>query len=888
MSRDTTGWVYHIFTPTAHPLNALALALTGPGSVMPAAILSDDLAADPRSLQFFLARQAAEANAPHEHLLLVVDQFEEVFTLCQCEEERAAFIAALLYAVSGGHEPPDGRLRLVIALRADFYGHCAAYADLRRTLETCQQYIGGMSPSELRRCIEGPLELGRWEAEPGLVDLLVRDAGSEPGALPLLSHALLETWRVRSGRMLTLEGYATTGGVQGAIARTADAVYGQLDGDEQAAARRIFLRLTALGDGMQETRRRVARAELLRDSDGAAIVESVLQTLAAARLITVGAGQIGSWQPSTSEPDAGDLGNDQVEMAHEALIREWPVLRQWLAEDREGLRLHRRLTEAAGAWETSQRNAADLYRGIRLAQAEDWAKGHPSEINPIERDFIIASQAEADRIVAEREAQQKREVDAARQWAAAERARAEEQQRNNRELRRRAWLLAAALAVVLVTTALAMVMWRQAGQAAKAAQAGEALALARELAASADANLTVDHQRAILLALEAVQTARASGIAVPAEAEAALHRAIQASPLDASIEMSGTTALNADGLLAATGTAAGRISVWSLPQLRKAGQEGAQPRYAIDGGTQVFDLSPDDRLLAVADAAGHITLRDASTGVSQRVLPGHKGGVTALRFAGDGSRLVSAGADGAARTWDTATGHELAPLVRPSADPRHVDISRDGSRILADVFDGGVYLWDPVAGSRVLYVIGHQGEPWAIAFCGGPDRFVVGSGRAVRLWDATSGQHLRTIDVADSRPASVACSPDGLRLAVSAAATTRLWDIETGQQLAALATDSGAWRISFSADAARLLIQQENGHAKMWDLQGSREMVTLGTGRGSSDVGLQPRWLVRLRQALARPALSQHGKFLSSAIDLGDARTGCGCRATTSPATRTL
>lgn len=272
---------------------------------------------------------------PDGRLVLVVDQFEEVFTLCQNPQERRAFVDNLLTAAA----PESGGLtRLVITLRADFYAHCAQFADLRGALEQWQTYIGPMSAEELRRAIEEPAQREGWEFEPGLVELLLREAGDDPGALPLLSHSLLETWHHRRGRMLTLQGYAAAGEMRGAIARTADDVYRKLTPEQQMIARFIFLRLTELGEGAQDTRRRATLAELLSSSDAAATVLEVLKTLTDARLIT------------TDNPHlaAGDrpaaAGEETAEVAHEALIREWPLLRAWLDEDREGLRIQRRLT----------------------------------------------------------------------------------------------------------------------------------------------------------------------------------------------------------------------------------------------------------------------------------------------------------------------------------------------------------------------------------------------------------------------------------------------------------------------------------------------------------------------------------------------------------------
>ncbi|NJN84236.1 MAG: hypothetical protein HC802_19450 [Caldilineaceae bacterium] len=264
----------------------------------------------------------------------------------------------------------------MITLRADFYANCAQFDNLRIALEGNQKFIGAMTRDELRRAIELPMARGNWEFEPGLVELLLDDVEDEPGALPLLSHALLETWKRRRGRMLTFASYQASGRVQGAIAQTADNVLAQrMTEEQQPIVRNIFLRLTELGEGAQDTRRRVARSELVpqNDPEQAATVEAVLTTLIDARLVTVYSGE--------------------VEVAHEALIREWPTLRTWLTEDRDALRVHRRLTEAAIEWQTLNKDKGALLRGVRLQQAQEWAKGHEADLNDLERSFMRASLA---------------------------------------------------------------------------------------------------------------------------------------------------------------------------------------------------------------------------------------------------------------------------------------------------------------------------------------------------------------------------------------------------------------------------------------------------------------------------------------------------------------
>ena len=419
--------------------------------------LMDDLASDVRSLHLYaqhLLAPVAAWSTGKCRLLLIIDQFEELFTLCRSEAERKSSWTTCLRRL-----PAAGATQVIVTLRADFYGHCAQYPQLRQALCTRQVYIGPMDAAELRRAIEEPALRNDWDFEPGLVDLILRDIGAsedhppEPGALPLLEHALLETWQRRSGRRLTLKGYAESGGVHGAIARTAETVYARLSGEQQALARRIFLRLTELGEGTQDTRRRVSLAELASLQEPACQVEDLLKILADARLVT--------------------LSEDTAEVAHEALIREWPVLRQWLSEDREGLRLHRHLTEAAEAWDELERDPGELYRGARMAQGLEWAQSNPEELTPLEKEFLLASQALADREVQEREAQRQRELENA--------------QRLVRTQRQRSLVLGIGLFIAIFLIGMAAWLYRS---------ANNNLGLAQEARLEADAQSLLSRSRA--------------------------------------------------------------------------------------------------------------------------------------------------------------------------------------------------------------------------------------------------------------------------------------------------------------------------------------------------------------------------------------------------------
>ncbi len=373
--------------------------------------------------------------------VLLVDQFEELFTLCRDPARQSAFVDALL-----AHAGPA-----VIALRADFYGELTAHPLLARAVTDNQVLLGPMREDELRRAVIEPARIAGLKLESGLVDVTVGDVAGQPGALPLLSHALRATWELRDGRTLTLDGYRETGGVESAIARTADHIVDDTPADQQPILRNLFLRLTDIGDGVQETRRRVSVADLVPEGGTACDVDAMIERLVDARLLTIDDGA--------------------AEVAHEALIREWPRLRAWLDEDRAGLRLHRRLGDAAQLWDAGGREPTDLYRGARLDAAHEWADNHHGELNALERAFLDSSTAQHD-------------------------ADAKRQQRANRRLR----LLLGGTAIALV---LALIGGSLALRASRTARAQTREANIQRLVGQSGALLDTKRDLGLLLAVEA-------------------------------------------------------------------------------------------------------------------------------------------------------------------------------------------------------------------------------------------------------------------------------------------------------------------------------------------------------------------------------------------------
>ena len=852
--RPDFGAAVFVLTPTARPLEALALALTkhseGVGAT---AILLDDLARDPRCLHLAAARLAREHSLAH--ILLVVDQFEELFSLCRDETERAAFIDALLYAV----ETP-GPACLVLALRADFYAQCAPYPALRDALCCRQQYIGAMSPEELRLAIEEPAHGGGWILEPGLVDLYLSEVGDAPGALPLLSHALLETWRRRRGRTMTLAGYQEAGGVSGAIAHTAESTYKQLAPEQQGVARGIFLRLTELGSDMENgetperfTRRRVALSEFTADPDSGEKARQVLARLADARLVT------------TSQETA--------EITHEALLREWARLGEWLEEDLAGLRLHRRLTEAAQEWAHLDQEPGLLYRGALLATALEAAAGHDADLNQQERDFLEASRAAEQAQQEAEEAARQRELAAAQALAEEQRLRAETEVETAGKLRRRALSLGLAAAALVVLLGAALWLGQTANANALAREEQARLATSRELAAAAVNSLQIDPERGVLLALQALD------MADTLEARNALHQAlpelhnertiaahgpggapgVSYSPDGAwiaSIGVDGTAkvweaatgnllqtlsgepdifgfdiAFSPDGDLLAASWAS-QVLVWEMPggglRWRLPGQMSGV------GSGDRLSFSPDSARLAVANMEGRPTVWDMADGRELFTLSGHEGVTDGLAYSPDGKRLATGDSAGIVKIWDAATGQEVSTLEH-GGWVHALAFSPNGKHLAAGGEDGRLVVWDIENGGTLLSLPTRSGLYDVVYMPDGERLVSVHQEGLTMVWDAATGQELLALAGHLSTVISVSPNPDNVHIATSGYdSTVRIWDTRPGREVSTiLAHHAPAYGLALSPDGTRLASAGADGAATLWDAASGLPLLSLFTDAGS-------------------------------------------------------
>lgn len=890
----------HVMTPTARPLQALALALTRDSeSVTATATLIDDLTHDPRALHLYFQRTTARRSSndsirPSSGLqvfpgakggekpqsivlrqLLLIDQFEELFTLCSDDLEHEQFIDNLMYAVSSRKADPTSNFSLVLALRADFYSQLADYAELRELAALHQYYVGPMNIDELRRAIEEPAKRGAadgspWQYEQGLVDLILRDVGDEPGALPLLSHALLETWKRRSGHMLTFKGYHDAGGVRGAIAHTAETTYLELSAQDQELARSIFLRLTELGTGTEDTRRRAAIDELVPQNADSANVRAVLNSLASARLVT--------------------LGDDTAEVAHEALIREWPRLREWLDADREGLALHRHLTTAAHEWALMERDPGALYRGARLAQAREWAENNSTALNTLERSFLDASIEHEQSEAHAREAQRERELRAAQ-------ALAETQLRSAKQLRRRAFFLAGAFILAVVLAVIALLLGDQARSSAAAARQSEntanknaeeaalardeakaqqRVAVARELAANALSNLTVDPELSTLLALQAVNTTQADGLVLP-EAQDALHRSIlglrleHTLPMDSWVARAAFTPGGTQALIMELGgmkrfdLATGQeLVVYPLnsdvmdnihlsPDGTKiAAFDHEPPDIHQPAVLKIFDyesgallnqikmpvnfdnsflecFSPDWKWIAFPVGQDKsLTIMDLDSTKTLSSLKGHTEVIRECSFSPDGQRITTSSADRTVKVWDVKTGKELFTLPGHMGEVQHAIFSPDGKRILTSAWDPAARIWDSQSGVLLQTLRGHTNN-LAVASWSPDGKRVVTAGfdPHITVWDPDSGQALYSFPTHKQEINDVTFSPDGKRLiTASSDATAKIWDLSPAHELRALAAPL-QYRFAPGKDLTYFAMSEPDGTISVRNMATGEPIFTL-------------------------------------------------------------
>jgi WD40 repeat protein len=657
-------WAVSLFSPRSNPVQELAYQL-GRTAEWVSNGRRGSPSSDPRALADFVCDVTGG-------LLMVIDQFEELFTL-NPRPKQEEFVETLQTIA----DHIGARVRLVMAMRADFYGISATFPWLAWRASSNQVLVGPMSRADLTKVIEQPATSVGLNLEDGLIDVVLEDAGTDTASLPLVSHAMAETWRRREGNTLTLAGYRAAGGVAGSISQTADTLYETaFSPEQQEACRRLALRLVAPGEGTSDTRRRLLLKDLARDRDRE-VSRKVVAEMTDARLLTI--------------------DRDSLEIAHEALLQSWPRLRRWIDEARDDLRTSQRIGRAAAEWEAQSRDPDLLYRGAPLQAALEWSAERREVLGPAEEEFLDASRD------AFQEAQ----------------ARSQEAVRRSRRVRRIAVSSLAVLAFAAIGASL--IAFRSLGESR--------LRYAQALATQARLLASSEPRTAIALAAEASARAHTD----PADARSALVDASQTlaakfvpSGEPVSVGDASTAVVSPDGSLVVTGNRDGSISTWNA-----SGDRLADPVHGHTAAIEEMDFTPDGRSLVSVSDDGSVVFWDLAAPAAPK--PKRLGETTdivwSVSVAPDGTTAATASEDGTIRLWDLQTPRQIgAAWGDRQKDAITVSFSPDGELLMVGNGLGEVtgYATDDRR-IAIPTFSAHRSDVWEIEFSPDGDRFATAS-----------------------------------------------------------------------------------------------------------------------------------------------------------------
>jgi DNA-binding SARP family transcriptional activator/WD40 repeat protein len=829
------GWLLTDMFPGSYPFEELEAALRRV-AVEDAGNLVDELRSGETGLLRLVKRILPEDDS---ELFLVIDQFEELFSLVEDQETRRLFLDALTALTTDGR----GRVRVVVTLRADFFDRPLDYPAFGTLLKEGLVTVTSLDEEALALAIGRPARGVGLELEPGLIGEIINDVHDEPGSLPLLQYALTELFSRRRGLTLTIDGYRESGGVTGALATRAEELYRGLPESGQEAARQVFLRLVTVGEETDDTRRRVRQSELRGLDIDLTNLDTVLQQFAAHRLLTFDRDAL------TRSPT--------VEVAHEALIREWDTLRGWIEEQRESLILHRRFAAAVNEWENSGRDDEFLMSAGRLQQYEMWAGETGLSLTSDETDFLARSRVFEDR----------------------------------RRRRRGIWRWSAAAMLVGVA---GIAVWQ-----AQVATWEERQATARRLSGDSVLALGEDPERSLLLALEAAYLSRSAGDRLLPETIAALHRAVQTSRLELTIDDGHQVVdVSQDGTLLVVDSGNG-FGVWNASTgTRHVSIEGEDEAWQAEDAL----FSPDGSRVALSylqsfdEGTGHLSIRGSATGqeitrLGERLTYVHDWSPDGKLVAGsevDQDNFTDRGV-----VWDVSTGERVElvgiPLVFIDDETVLVHQPEEDRFLLVDLPSGGetagidtrIGQVPPNIAQHGLFA--HSGTEMVLRTEGGLEKWDLESRSLV--WTSVQGDWPLAVD-------------PGTGMVASAGFEGEVWlhDPHDGSIVATLRGPTGVVTGGvFHPDEGRLVTVQLDGGTRLWNvtpagpaevgaleidfaygtlISPSAEAMTASLGEPDDDVFVyadldtgEPYWSIDLRDQWEFPAVINEGWTMVALLD---------------------
>ncbi|MBE9039734.1 trypsin-like peptidase domain-containing protein [Oscillatoriales cyanobacterium LEGE 11467] len=781
--RQQEGWLIRDFRPGDRPFHNLTATLV---SLLEPQMGEVDRLVELEKLATALCQ--GDAGLPDivsrilkkqsdSRLLLIADQFEELYTLFQEENQRRVFLNCLLKAVNSSHN-----FTLVLTLRADFLGSALSYRPFADALQNADVKLGPMNPEELQRIVEEPAKLLGVRIEAGLTERMLQAVEASPGNLPLLEFALTRLWEKQERGQLTHRAYEAIGGVERALANHAEAVYNRLNDSDKERAQRVFIQLVRPGEGTEDTRRLATYEELGEEN------WDFVTRLADARLVVTGSQSVG-----TQEEDAASLhqipNSKSVEIVHEALIREWETLRSWMNNNRNFRVWQERLKGRMGEWERHQCQNNALLQGAAVGEAKEWLDKRKTELSLSEQDFIRQSG-----------------------------------QRQQQQLRRTISLLAGGLVAVSGLALGVGVLWRQAVWNEKNAEIGARIATLDDRWNSDKSLDALLDGMALAKELEDADWATSDNRIQGAAMLQQMVEGIQESNrLEGHNGTPFSVVFSPDGKTIASGSVDGTVKLWN--------REGELLQTLESRGDSVNSVafSPDGKIIASGSEDGTVKLWNRE-GKLLATLEGHENRVNSVAFSPDGKTLVSGGVDGTVKLWNPE-GELLQTLVGHENSVNSVAFSPDGKTIASGSEDNTVKLWNP-EGELLQTLVGHSDSVSSVVFS--PDGKIIASGsedNTVKLWNRER-ELLATFEGSGGKIFSVTFSPDGKIIASgNIDGTVKLWNRE-GELLQTLVGHSDSVSsVVFSPDGNTLVSGSDDSTVKLWN----RKRELLATFEGSGD-----------------------------------------------------